>query len=271
MLPTDNDVTIDAGAAASVCGGADRISGLLTKRELDTLGSVTNATKLKADVILDAVEARFGVRPATVWGAGQSPEHNNLRCLDVMVTVGGGWLGGSRTRAWEIGDFVADLVWTNRVAWGLRHILWRRRIRSTVVSPGAWRDLADRGSVTQNHEDHPHINFLSDAFTPPPAPPAPAPAPPVQEDDMALSTQAQAQLDRIENLLRTGRPDTRQGDQEWPYPFTLMQRLQAQLDGLPREILAADPKMIADAIIVTSGDDLARRIVDALSERLARP
>ena len=264
MLPTDNDVTIDAGAAASVCGGADRISGLLTKRELDTLGSVTNATKLKADVILDAVEARFRVRPATVWGAGPNPEHNNLRCLDVMITIGGGWLGGSKAKAWEIGDFVADLVWANRVAWGLRHILWRRRIRSTVVSPGVWRDLADRGSVTQNHEDHPHIHFLSDAFTPP--------APPVQEDDdMALSMQAQAQLDRIENLLRTGRPDARQGGPEWPWPFTLMQRLQAQLDGLPREILAADPKMIADAIIVTSGDDLARRIVDALSERLARP
>lgn len=267
MLPTDNDVTIDAGAAASVCGGADRISGLLTKRELDTLGSVSNATKLKADVILDAVEARFGVRPATVWGAGPNPEHNNLRCLDVMVTIdGGGWLGGSKAKAWEIGGFVADLVWTNRAAWGLRHILWRRRIRSTVVSPGAWRDLADRGSVTQNHEDHPHINFLSDAFTPPATT-----APPVQEDDMALSMQAQAQLDRIENLLRTGRPDARQGDPAWPWPFTLMQRLQAQLDGLPREILAADPKMIADAIIVTSGDDLARRIVDALSERLARP
>ena len=264
MLPTDNDVTIDAGAAASVCGGADRISGLLTKRELDTLGSVTNATKLKADVILDAVEARFGVRPATVWGAGPNPEHSNRRCLDVMITIGGGWLGGSKAEAWEIGDFVADLVWANRVAWGLRHILWRRRIRSTVVSPGVWRDLADRGSVTQNHEDHPHIHFLSDAFTPP--------APPVQEDDdMALSMQAQAQLDRIENLLRTGRPDARQGGPEWPWPFTLMQRLQAQLDGLPREILAADPKMIADAIIVTSGDDLARRIVDALSERLARP
>ncbi len=88
---------------------------------------------------------------------------------------------------------------------------------------------------------------------------------------MALSTQAQAQLDRIENLLRTGRPDTRQGDPAWPWPFTLMQRLQAQLDGLPGAILGADPKVIADAIIVASGDDLARRIVAALGERLARP
>ena len=88
---------------------------------------------------------------------------------------------------------------------------------------------------------------------------------------MALSTQAQAQLDRLENLLRTGRPDVRQGDQEWPWPFTLMQRLQAQLDGLPGEILSADPKVIADAIIAASGDDLARRVVAALGERLARP
>ena len=266
MRATETDIALDDAAVRSVCAGADRVSGLLTKREFDTLGNVTAATKLKADVILDAVEARFGVRPATVWGAGPNPEHNNLRCIDVMITIDGEWLGGSKAKAWEIGDFVADLVWTNRAAWGLRHILWRRRIRSTVVSPGAWRDLADRGSVTQNHEDHPHINFLSDAFTPPATT-----APPVQEDDMALSTQAQAQLDRIENLLRTGRPDARQGDPAWPWPFTLMQRLQAQLDGLPREILAADPKMIADAIIVASGDDLARRIVAALGERLARP
>ena len=91
MRATETDIALDDAAVRSVCAGADRVSGLLTKREFDTLGNVTAATKLKADVILDAVEARFGVRPATVWGAGPNPEHNNLRCIDVMITVGGGW------------------------------------------------------------------------------------------------------------------------------------------------------------------------------------
>lgn len=248
----------DAAATESVCGGMDRPVGLLTSRDIDTLGSVTPATKLKAEAIGDAVEAHFGVRPATVWGSGPNPEHNSLRALDVMVTVpGAGWLGGSQARAWEIGDWIAELVWQHREAWGLRHVLWRRRIRSTVVSPGVWRALPDRGSVTQNHEDHPHLLFSSDAFTP------------IQEDDMALTADQAAQLDRIENLLRTGRPDVKQGESAWPWPFTLLQRLQAQLDGLPREAMtAADPKVIADAIVEAAGADLAREVVAAMGDRL---
>ncbi len=141
MRDLSNDA-IDAAAVLTVCAGSDRQVGLLTKRDADTLGGATPATKLKAEAILDAVEAHFGARPQTVWGAGSMPEHNSLRCLDVMITtLAGGWLGGSKDRATEIGDWVAALVWANRGPWGLRHILWRRRIISTTTSPGVWRAL----------------------------------------------------------------------------------------------------------------------------------
>lgn len=182
---TTDDVSLDTLAVVTVCAGGDQPAGFLSKRDLDTIGNVTDATRRKAEAILDAVEARFGVRPQTVWGAGSLPEHNNRMCLDVMVTTpSGGWLGDSRARAWEIGDWVADLVWSQRAEWGLRHVMWRRRIRSTRVAPGQWRALADRGSFTANHEDHPHIAFLSDAWEPLSTPKPTPPATPKEDETM---------------------------------------------------------------------------------------
>ncbi len=211
------DHELDAAAEVTDCGGHALDAGLLGVRgflstpEVDRLGPVTAATRRKCEAILDAVQAEWGIRPATVWGWGPNPEHNNARCLDVMVTTQtneSGWLGGSRAMASLIGDFVAELVWDRRVEWGLRHVLWRQRILSAVVSPGIWRPMADRGSITQNHYDHPHINFASDAFAthtlpdPAPAPvptPAPIPAPTSPTTTtggflMALTDQQQEQL-----------------------------------------------------------------------------
>lgn len=183
---TTFDDALDAAAEHTECGGAGvtipTVRGLLSTPEADRLGAVTAATRRKAAAILDAVQAEWGIRPATVWGWGPNPEHNNARCLDVMVTVGSGWFGGDRRLATLIGDWVVEYVWARREAWGLRHIIWRQRIISTVTQPGVWRQMADRGSLTLNHYDHPHINFASDAFAthtlPDPAPtPVPTPSP----------------------------------------------------------------------------------------------
>lgn len=251
----DLDALLDAAAIDTVCCGGDRPVGLLTKRDADTLGAVTPSTKLKAEAILDAVEAHFGVRPETVWGAGDLPEHNNRRCLDPMVTTkSGGWLGGSKAKAWEIGDWVVELVWANRVAWGLRHIIWRRRIRSTTTSPGVWRSIPDRGSTTADHEDHPHIAFLSDAFTPLGIPTT------VQEDDM--TPDESAMLRGIFNTLMTGRPDKGLGSPEWPHPFTIAA---ATLVAAQTGARGVDAAAIAAAIPA----ELAREVADELAKRLS--
>ena len=34
-------------------------------------------------------------------------------------------------------------------------MIWRQRIN---LGEG-WRDMADRGSITQNHNDHVHVSF----------------------------------------------------------------------------------------------------------------
>lgn len=84
-----------------------------------------------------------------VWGynAGGA-EHGTGRALDFMID--------SRP---DIGDAIVEFVIKNRRRYGVIHIIWRQRIWSTRVAPGTWRWMADRGSVTENHMDHPHILF----------------------------------------------------------------------------------------------------------------
>ena len=41
---------------------------------------------------------------------------------------------------------------------GVEYVIWQQRI---LTSPtGAWKAMADRGSATANHMDHPHVNYF---------------------------------------------------------------------------------------------------------------
>ena len=46
---------------------------------------------------------------------------------------------------------------------GIDYIIWYQRIWSVARSDEGWRPMEDRGSDTENHRDHPHINVLPDA------------------------------------------------------------------------------------------------------------
>jgi len=132
------------------------ISYLLSK-----VGAIKESTRLKAIEIINAAQAA-GHRVRFVWGMGSSQEHRTGLALDLMVYDK------------AAGEFIRDYVWANRARLRLRHVIWDQHITSTVVQPGVKRKMADRGSVTQNHEDHNHIWFLDDS--PYVAPSAPAPA-----------------------------------------------------------------------------------------------
>lgn len=148
------------------------------------LGNVTAPTATIAREVLDFLEANgTPLRPhpdtgvPVVWGYSPGAEHGTGRALDFMVTADA-----------SVGDVIADYVWTHRERLGLVHVIWRQRIRSTVVSPGVWRHMSDRGSPTENHMDHPHCYFdgrdvkakgsSSSTTSTPPRPPAGRTAPP---------------------------------------------------------------------------------------------
>lgn len=57
-----------------------------------------------------------------------------------------------------LGDRVVAYVEANWDALGVEYVIWQQRIKTS--KGGAWVGMPDRGSPTQNHFDHVHVNFL---------------------------------------------------------------------------------------------------------------
>ncbi len=148
----------------------------ITSRELPAgdpalarLGQVSESTRRKVSDVVEATEAATGVHLQVCWGKGGEPEHSTGRAVDFMVTaLDGSWLPNHVA----VGDHIAGLVIQQRQQWHLGWVIWRQRIWNADKdgfrgdgSP-AWRAMADRGSRTQNHLDHPHVYWRSDRYTP---------------------------------------------------------------------------------------------------------
>ena len=99
----------------------------------------------------DAVEAATGQRQFSTY-PGHQPTQD--RALDMMVRM------DSQGKA--LGDRIAKFVQDNYRRFGIDYVIWYQRIWNPEVSP-MWRPMADRGSPTQNHLDHPHVSFETTA------------------------------------------------------------------------------------------------------------
>ena len=121
------------------------------------LGKINHNANLAANEVIAACNRELGRAPKQLWGWGPNPDHNNGRCVDFMVY-------GDK----EMGDFIANYLWTHRERLGLQWVIWYQRIRSTTPGKGnAWRAMADRGNGTANHKDHPHAQFSGKTYKPP--------------------------------------------------------------------------------------------------------
>uniref|UniRef100_A0AAU7GZK6 Endolysin n=1 Tax=Streptomyces phage Scarif TaxID=3158858 RepID=A0AAU7GZK6_9CAUD len=121
------------------------------------LGPIAAATKSISREVFDAAQAA-GHDVWYMWGYdgnASNTEHHSGRALDFMV----------RNKA--AGDWVRNYIWKNRKRLRLQHVIWYQKITSTVTSPGVVRQMADRGSVTENHKDHVHALFFSGSYQKP--------------------------------------------------------------------------------------------------------
>jgi hypothetical protein len=88
------------------------------------------------------------------WRLDYDSEHYDGLALDVM------------TSDRVLGDKIARYFIDNHSAWGTNNVIWQQRI--TNAGRG-WRFpgdmMADRGSITQNHYDHVHVDFHADGGT----------------------------------------------------------------------------------------------------------
>lgn len=87
-----------------------------------------------------AVQTIGGFRP------GDPQDHGKGLALDVMVPVSS-----------QLGDEVAGWALTHFKELNLSYVIWKQHIW-TAERP-YWRQMEDRGSITQNHFDHNHLSF----------------------------------------------------------------------------------------------------------------
>ncbi|MFB4319309.1 hypothetical protein [Actinomadura sp. 21ATH] len=132
-------------------GRPDGVSG-------GTKSTITgNSMTARMRTVLNAVDSRFGPFPAIGCARpGDPQDHGSGRACDFMESTGGQMPSAS---ARAHGDAVAQYVIDNASRFGIKYVIWRQRIYDMRGS-GGWRQMEDRGSVTQNHYDHVHVSVL---------------------------------------------------------------------------------------------------------------
>jgi hypothetical protein len=104
----------------------------------------------------NSIDSRFG--PFKTIGClrpGDPGEHGSGRACDFMESFG---VMPPADRVAH-GDRVAQYAIDNAGRLGVMYIIWKQRIWDTRTG-GGWRQMEDRGSITQNHFDHVHISVL---------------------------------------------------------------------------------------------------------------
>lgn len=118
---------------------------------------VGNSMTSRMRTALLEIDGRFGPFPTIGCSRpGDPQDHGSGRACDFMESTGGQMPSAS---AQAHGDRVAQFVIDNASRLGIKYVIWKQRIYDMRGS-GGWRQMEDRGSVTQNHFDHVHVSVL---------------------------------------------------------------------------------------------------------------
>jgi peptidoglycan DL-endopeptidase CwlO len=134
-----------------VPAGSGRRSDGSWAPQLPTGGdNITDRTRL----MREAVRKRFSL-PYSVGcyrAANDGGEHPLGRACDFMMSAGGSMPSAAHIR---LGDEIAAWAIKNKAKLGVKYVIWRQRINHG----SGWRAMSNRGGVTANHFDHPHISM----------------------------------------------------------------------------------------------------------------
>ncbi|GAB3695543.1 coiled-coil domain-containing protein [Nocardiopsis oceani] len=84
-------------------------------------------------------------------------EHPLGRACDFMLHASGGMPTEEEVqRGWDISEYAMD----NAEDLGVMYIIYRQQIWDVRRGDTDWRDMADRGNLTENHFDHVHISMF---------------------------------------------------------------------------------------------------------------
>ncbi|MBV2364833.1 coiled-coil domain-containing protein [Streptomonospora nanhaiensis] len=93
-------------------------------------------------------------RPVGGWVVG---EHPKGRACDFMLNANGEMPSQDQIdRGYAISKWAQD----NAERLGIMYIIYRQQIWDVRRGDEGWRDMSDRGSITENHFDHVHISMF---------------------------------------------------------------------------------------------------------------
>ena len=110
-------------------------------------------------VVANLVGPMFGIKTIGGYRPGPDPYdpqgHPAGLALDLMIDD---IPNGKAT-----GDRLAQYLQDNAAALGVDYIIWYQRIWIPEYPERGWEQMNDRGSITQNHMDHVHVNIKAEA------------------------------------------------------------------------------------------------------------
>ncbi|GAA3080306.1 hypothetical protein [Streptosporangium carneum] len=130
-------------------GSGRRADGTWAPQSPIGADNITDRTRIMREAIAKRFDLPYAVGCHRSGGSG---EHPLGRACDFMMSTGGA-MPSAANRA--LGDEIAAWAIANKDRLGVKYVIWRQRINSG----SGWRGMSDRGSITANHFDHPHISM----------------------------------------------------------------------------------------------------------------
>ncbi|MGY1665432.1 transglycosylase family protein [Geodermatophilus sp. SYSU D00696] len=114
----------------------------------NSAGPVKAVVQAAANAVVSNVPGAADITLGGTRGSAVDPNgHPSGLALDYMVMTDN-----------ALGDAIAQYHVDHWDELGVEYVIWEQRI---LTSPdGAWKAMADRGSVTANHHDHVHVNYV---------------------------------------------------------------------------------------------------------------
>jgi hypothetical protein len=136
-----------AGAPPAAAPTAAAVEADAVARITNSAGSVKPQVQTAADAVVSNVPGADGITLGGTRASATDPHgHPSGLALDYMVMSNA-----------TLGDAIARYHIDHWDELGVEYIIWEQRMLS---SPGgSWQMMADRGSATENHTDHVHVNY----------------------------------------------------------------------------------------------------------------
>jgi hypothetical protein len=136
-----------AGAPPAAAPTAAAVAADAVARITNSAGSVKPQVQTAANAVVSNVPGADGITLGGTRASATDPHgHPSGLALDYMVMSNA-----------TLGDAIARYHIDHWDELGVEYIIWEQRMLS---SPGgSWQMMADRGSATENHMDHVHVNY----------------------------------------------------------------------------------------------------------------